>query len=256
MDYLFSHENYTELLRIIIQTGTYRDYADITPSTTNFILLRHDVEFSPKRAVELGEIEAQHKISSSFFFQLTNNAYNTLSSVNVDRMKHLISLGHHVGLHLHCGSCPNPEQVVPRIRYECEILSDAIGAPVDRFSFHRPSRVLLSDPYRVPGLINVYDPLYFTHCDSLENVDFFKNIKYIADSRNEWSYIAPWKYPCKEIFAAFPKLHLLCHPYSWSCGGQHTLENLRQVLEENRLELIQTMNQETTYIQKYLNDLI
>lgn len=80
--YSFSFTNYVKLLRIIKEKGTLMDYADINEKTTSFIILRHDVEFSPERALRLAEVEARENAHSSYFFQLTNNAYNTLSAKN------------------------------------------------------------------------------------------------------------------------------------------------------------------------------
>jgi len=254
-NYIFSFDNYRIILSAIKQAGSLLDYSDISVNTQQFIILRHDVEFSPKRALSLAEVESSMDISSTYFFQTTNNSYNMLSAPNIERAKRIISLGHHVGLHFHLHGSDNIEEIKQRIVYECDMLSYAIGTKVDRFSFHRPSQLVLEKPIRISELINAYDPLYFSYTNDISSVDFTQNVKYVADSRNEWSYLAPYSAPCQEFFSKYPKVQLLCHPYSWSSKGYDVLNNLKSIIDENRAEFIDTLNNETKYVKEYINEL-
>ena len=66
----------------------------------NFFIVRHDVEFSTERALELAKIEKKDlNIRSSFFFQITNNSYNLLSYENRKIISSIQNMGHRVGLH-------------------------------------------------------------------------------------------------------------------------------------------------------------
>lgn len=249
--YSFSYAAYRRLLMEIRAAGTLCDYADVLArAPARFILLRHDVEFSPARALRLGEIEAQEGVSSTFFFQLTNNAYNTLSAENLGRLARLRALGHHVGLHFHLHGRTNLTEIAARIAWEAALLEHELGFPVDRFSFHRPSAQVLAAKLAVPGLINAYAPAFFTYTPTLD-AHTVTSVKYVADSRNEWSYCAPWPYPNADFFAANPKVQLLCHPYSWSEAGPDIQGNLRAVLSEGRAELLDTMTAETKYVKEY-----
>lgn len=125
---------------------------------------------------------------------------------------------------------------------------------VDRFSFHRPSALVLRNVIHIPGVFNAYDPLFFAYNPSVESL-LPTDIKYIADSRNQWSYVSPYDSPCKELFDQYSRIQILCHPYSWTEAGYDTLGNLRMLLQEAKEERIDTMCSETVYIKEYRNEL-
>lgn len=252
-EYLFSFDNYRKILNLI--KGRIKDYKDIHPEDESFVILRHDVEFSPKRAFDLAKIEFEQGIYSSFFFQISNNAYNILSGKNIIRIKEIAKMGHHIGLHFHLQGSVNLKEITNRIRYECDIMSHVLGISIDRFSFHRPSDLVLESNIEIPGIINAYHPMYFTYTNNIQNIDFQKSVKYIADSRNEWSYIYPFGSPCHEFFKTYPKVQMLCHPYSWTETGYTTLDNLRSLIYENRKEFIDTLDSETKYVKEYIDEL-
>ena len=65
----FSMNEYSKILE------TYKDrfvkFNNNMPD--NFVLLRHDVEFSVNRALLIAEFETNKNVSSSFFFQVYSN---------------------------------------------------------------------------------------------------------------------------------------------------------------------------------------
>ncbi len=254
-EYLFSFENYGKMLETIISAGGVKDYSEITSTDERFILLRHDVEFSPKRAYDLAVVESKYGICSTFFFQISNNAYNILSEKNKERIMEIMSMGHKVGLHFHRQGSNDLEEIKKRIQYEGDIMSHVFNKKIDRFSFHRPSDLVLENEIEIPGMINAYSPLYFTFTKGSHDVDFIKNVKYIADSRNQWSYIAPYDSPCAEFFETYPRVQILCHPYSWTETGYGTLGNLKSLIAENKDEFVDTLNSETVYVKEYIDEL-
>lgn len=230
------------------------DYSQIDSNTEDFVILRHDVEFSPFRAYSLAKFEHEQGVTSTFFFQLSNHAYNILSKRNIDRVKAIHDMGHKVGLHFHLNGSDDLEEIRSRIIYECGVLSHVLNFKIDRFSFHRPSRLVLENIIEIPGIINAYDPLYFSYIPDNEQPRQ-PEVKYIADSRNEWSYIAPSEYPDEEFFASHRKIQMLCHPYSWTETGYPVLDNLKSLIAENRREFIETLDSETKYVRNYINAL-
>ena len=254
-DFLFSYENYTHMCREILNTKRLCDYADVPDGrASEFIILRHDVEFSPYRAYCLGGLEEKLGIASTFFFQVTNNAYNVLSKKNRTYIKALSDMGHRIGLHFHLNGMTDLPQIEKQIRYELTLLSDYLALPVDRFSFHRPSPAVLKNTVKIPGVINAYAPGYFTYLED-GAAKPANMVKYIADSKNCWQYTAPYPYPCEQFFADFRQVQILCHPYTWTNTGYDTLRNLQTLIEENRAEFIDTLNSETKYVGGYLNEL-
>ncbi len=254
-DFLFSYGSYTDLCKEILNTKRLCDYADVLDGRApEFILLRHDVEFSPYRAYGLGKLEEKLGIASTFFFQVTNNAYNVLSAKNKDYIKALSDMGHHIGLHFHLNGMKDLMQIEKQIQYELMLLSDYLALPIDRFSFHRPCPAVLKHTVNIPGVINAYAPKYFTYFEegAAKPADM---VKYIADSKSCWQYTAPYSYPCEQFFIDFRRVQILCHPYTWTDTGYDTLRNLQTLIEEKRTEFIDTLNCETKYVRGYLNEL-
>lgn len=253
MDYLFSYENYTKLLDIV--KSRLKDYSEITPQSSNFVILRHDVEFSPKRALSLAQVEQNHGVCSTFFFQVSNNAYNILSQQNIERILAIHAMGHKIGLHFHLQASQGLDEIKDRIQRECNFISDVLHIQIDRFSFHRPSTLVLKNQLELPGLINAYAPLYFTYAEDLQSINFGEHVKYVADSRNRWNYLAPWDSPCRDFFDAYPRIQMLCHPYSWTETGYEIQENLKTLVSENKDEFVDTLRSETNFVKEYIHEL-
>lgn len=103
--------------------GGVKDYSEITTKDEKFIILRHDIEFSPKRAYDLAVVEAKYGICSTFFFQISNNAYNIFSEKNKERIMEIMSMGHKVGLHFHRQGSNDLEEIKQRIQFESDVMS-------------------------------------------------------------------------------------------------------------------------------------
>ena len=81
----FSHQEYSSILEAF--EGRWCSFFDV--SDQPFVLMRHDVEFSVERAFELGELENQKGVKSTFNFQVCCDTYNVAS--NVSRKKNTVS---------------------------------------------------------------------------------------------------------------------------------------------------------------------
>lgn len=255
--FLFSYKNYKEVLDNIIQNNHLMDFSRvIKDKPQKYVLLRHDVEFSPYRALKMAEIEYEKGVQSSYFFQVTNNSYNILSKVNVDRVRSIHEMGHKVGLHFHLNGLTDISVIKERIEKEKELLAYYFGFEIDRFSFHRPPDFVLEKTINVPGLINTYDNCFFSYTKDPSQLKWDSAIKYIADSKwTEWSYTQPYLYPTKEFLNSYDKIQILVHPFVWSEDGLGILDNLKALLSEHRGELIQTIGNETKYVKEYVNEL-
>lgn len=254
----FSFDLYREICENILRTGRLCDYRDVLDGRAaekdGFVILRHDVEFSPERAELLAVVEAELEVSSSFFFQVTNNAYNSFSRANLTKMKKMSEMGHHIGLHFHLNGITDANLIERRVRYEASVLSEYLGFEIDRFSFHRPTEGVLRSRMVIDGLINAYSPEFFTFCSdasTLNEVD----VKYVADSQNAWQYIDPYPYPTQEFFDRFQKVQILCHPYSWTKDGYGTLDNLKTLVAEKKSEFVETLESETKYVKGFTHEL-
>ena len=108
------------------------DFKDVVDQKLDkFCVLRHDIEFSVDRALQLAYIESSLGVESTFTVQLRNNTYNALSEKNIEAVSQIRDLGHHIGLHQN----PPPmddELLIDYILKDIETLEHYYGFQVDR----------------------------------------------------------------------------------------------------------------------------
>ena len=66
----FSHKEYISILKDIKNNYNVLDYTDVSENTESFAIIRHDIEFSPYRALNLAKIDHDLGIKSCFFVGL------------------------------------------------------------------------------------------------------------------------------------------------------------------------------------------
>lgn len=229
-------EQYSKLLSLLKESGKYMDYSEAFHSD-EFIVLRHDIEFSVQRAYNLSLVETRNGMCSSYLVQFTNNAYNAFSSRNLGMLKEMIRNGHKVGLHYHRNGIEDLEEVKRDILLQANILSTMLDYQVDRFSFHRPLKAHLEANIQLDGLINLYGKDFFVLTDNPEEEI---EVKYIADSNHQWKY----GLPNKECFERYKKIQLLVHPLSWTKNGADHVGCFQEIVQEKRTELLETIEGE------------
>lgn len=199
--------------------------------------MRHDIEFSIDRAYQLSKIETEEGICSTYFVQITNNAYNAFSGKNQKLLKEMHGNGHHIGLHYHRGEIRELDALKEDIVKQANMLERMLQIPVDRFSFHRPLREHLAADIEIPGLINAYGSRFFVLTD---DPDAPIAVKYIADSNHQWKYGRV----DREYLDQYDKIQLLVHPLSWSATGAEHLENFQMLVQEKHDEFVDTIEGE------------
>ncbi len=251
MEYKPSYSEYRNILRNIKESGRLLDYIDAV-NASEFLILRHDVEFSLDRAFKMAVIEEREGIKSSFFVQITNNSYNALSMQNRRIVKEISDMGHKIGLHYHLNGITDPLKTRDGIRDQIRIMSEMCGIIVDRFSIHRPVREVYFNSIPIDGIINAYSPEFFSLLEEdkpIENQEL--EVKYIADSRHRWNY----GYPDKQTIFDNPKIQLLIHPDFWSEEGFNAKDNFRSLVRENIFMYIETMDGECKHFSEYKEDI-
>lgn len=234
-----SYKNYREILKNIKKANKRMDYRE-AEEASEFLILRHDIEFSIDRAHKMALIEAEEGIASTYFLQIAGNAYNPFSEKNRFLLGEMIEAGHHIGLHYHLGRNLNMLYIRDEIRDQLRIMSELLQYPMDRFSIHRPVEKCEYHSIHIEGIINAYSKEFFTHRDNVTE-DSELEVKYIADSKHRWNY----GYPDLETLKRFPKIQLLIHPYSWSERGESVMGMFCELAEEKRKEILNTFDCET-----------
>ena len=209
MEMTFTYQAYGQMLDMLA-AGGYRvaGYQEAT-EMPRCVILRHDVDTSLEKAVEMAEIERGIGVSSTYFVLLTSDFYNALSQEGRRSVRRIQELGHTVGLHFDETLYPQAQRqaLTDAVCQEADILAQVCGKAVDAVSMHRPSRLMLDGDFRFPGMVNVYGRT------------FFRDFKYLSDSRRHW------REPVLDIIrsGSYPRLHILTHPF-WYGQKERSLE--------------------------------
>ncbi len=200
----FTYEYYTSLLKLLLDRGYVPTSYGCKDVPDKCFILRHDVDYSLSKTLNIGEIDRELNISSVFFVQLSSGFYNVFSREGYSILDSLQSKGHEIGLHFDEQKYPNdfgvPDRIRERIIEESGILSHATGNPVRKVSMHRPSSEIINSDIKIPGMINTYGS------------EYIRVFKYVSDSRRRWR--EPFeKYIRNE---EYNKFQILVHPFWYS----------------------------------------
>tara|TARA_R110000824_G_scaffold5466_6_gene25293 strand:+ start:4496 stop:5236 length:741 start_codon:yes stop_codon:yes gene_type:complete len=239
---MFSFNEYKNIINLIKEHLPIMDFSDIEKNTKKFCVLRHDIEFSVDRAYKLAKLENKLGVTSTYTVQLRNNTYNALSEKNIELIKKIKDLGHHIGLHQN----PPMMEIEKLGRYiisDINVLEHYYGFEIDRFAFHRPKKEYLKSYLLLDNKINCYDKKFFHYFEKKPNK---LNVLYLSDSNHNWKF----GYPLDFDFSKVNKLQLLTHPYSWTEDGYENYGNYLSLIRERKEELITSMNTETNTFPK------
>ena len=162
----------------------------------NSLFLRHDIDFSVEYAYQIAKIEYNLKIQSTFFFMLSSNMYNLLSTHNQKLVSKIANMNHKVSIHFDLNSYQNFEYFL----YEKKLFENIFNIRVDIVSIHRPGNFLLNNNLKISGIPHTYQDVYF------------KEMKYISDSGGRDVFHAVNKYLNNPRETG---LQLLTHPIWW-----------------------------------------
>jgi len=237
----FSYSEYKNIITLVKHNLQIMDFSDVNESTPCFCVLRHDVEFSIDRALNMARIEAHDLgVSSTYTVQLRNNTYNALSQKNIESIQKIKKLGHRIGLHQNPPVLGNDE-LIEYIQKDIKTLEHYYDFEVDRFAFHRcgSNPELLERYIKVPNKINCYAKEFFHYFQG--NLPKKLRVYYVGDSNHKWKY----GYPLEFDFNKVNKIQLLMHPYSWTEHGYGNSSNFVSLIKERNDELVNSMNTET-----------
>lgn len=247
---MFSFEDYREIIRIIQSTGRACSYQEAL-GRDEFILMRHDVEYSVKRAYDLAKVETSMDFCSTFFFQWTNNSYNLLSKRNQQMIREMHERGHHIGLHFALNGLTDMEQVRTQILKEVKLLSEMLDFEITEFSVHRPSPDVLREDIKLPGILNAYQDEFFSFSEGVtENTPL--EVKYMSDANHIWRY----GYPTRENIVNHKKVQILVHPFAWTRQGYDNFDNYRTMVVEKYEEMIDSIDAECKDFGEYREDFL
>ncbi len=186
------------------------------------VILRHDIDFSLKKALTFAELEHAKNVKSTYFILLSTNFYNIFSKESTDILKRIEALGHDIGLHFDEKkyTVNNEKELEQKAKKEALCLDEIFKKPINVVSMHRPSAWILNNDIRFDGLINSY-------CKT-----FIGEFKYLSDSRMHWreNVIDNIESGC------YNKLHILTHPFWYSENTETIKEKLLSFISNAKTE--------------------
>lgn len=148
----------------------------------------------------MAKLEADLGISSTYFFLVNSPVYNPLSPESIEILQMIHSQGHYLGLHVDAGLFPNESELEHKVKKLISFYQSFIPL-VPVVAFHRPGPFVMGKEFN--GFINTY------------SARFFKEIKYLSDSKGVWREGCPCQRLRKGTYSV---LQLLVHPVWWSEG--------------------------------------
>lgn len=195
----FTYASYGEILDTLLVSNynivNYHNWEEYSRCA----ILRHDIDYDMKKAVEMARYEMEKGVNSTYFVLLTSEFYNVFALHTNQMLRKIQQYGHEIGLHfdeVRYGYL-SIEEIRDKILFECKVLEQAIDSEVRTVSMHRPSKQMLEANLRIPGVENSYGE------------EYFKGFKYISDSRRNW------REPVDEIIRSnrFNRIHILTHAF-------------------------------------------
>lgn len=194
---------YEELLKLAKSRYAFRSYTDYS-FHENFVLWRHDVDFSLEQALILAKIEHKHHVSSIYFLHFHNEFYNLFDHNSLSIVKKILELGHSIGLHFEIGyyNLKSSKDLIKWLQFEKSILETIFSTPVAVFSFHNTNELSNTfEEHTYAEMINTYSRVFKTE------------VTYCSDSNGYWRY--------KKLYDVLNDdtvkcLQVLTHPDWWS----------------------------------------
>ena len=225
----FTYEAYLDMLAKLSEEGYQFSNYKNWKNSGKTVILRHDVDFSLKYAVQLSEVEKNIDCDATYFILLSTDFYNVHSKSSRECMDIIIKNGGNIGLHFdetqYC--IQTEEELKECVSMEADTLSKVINMKVDVVSMHRPSEKFLTSDIEFADIINSYRKVYFN------------DMKYLSDSRRHW------RENVDEIIerGENQRLHILTHPFWYRSGMEWNMEQtLKTAILNSSLEFYDNMN--------------
>ena len=200
----FTLDHYQRMLKGLREQHVFIPYTQYFKEYGKYILLRHDVDISPERALSLAVIENRLGLHATYFIDPHSLWYNSFDKRVKNVVKRIMELGHYLGLHFNFEYWGFPSTGLPIEEYvekEKHITEQMYGVNLYAISFHNPNQVIL----------DMYQEKYYAGLVNCNGAELRKLYIYKSDSN----------YKLPELAYA-DKLQLLLHPVWW------TAKKLRQ----------------------------
>lgn len=213
----FTCAAYGKLLGSLVDVGyrvvTVREYLQGARNPFTLVL-RHDVEWNPRRALALADLEKARGVRSTFYFRMDTKAFCPTT------MRYLQLEGFEIGYHFNtldrCGG--DFDKAITLFEEELWQLRE-MGINVDTVCSHGVPRIKKIG-YKVNNEIFLRDPDLRSRNDLLGeaylDVDF-SSLQYLSDVGVRWNKVGSTNELISRIAQReWPILYILTHPDYWS----------------------------------------
>lgn len=174
----FTLDAYQQLLQLATSHFPIKNYQTFH-NQNQFLIMRHDVDFSPEHALAMAEIEKRCGVQSTYFIHFHNEFYNAFDFESLEYMQKILALGHQIGLHFDANyyQIQTETDLIKWLGFEKNILENLLNVPVEVFSFHNPDKLTQGfEAERYAGMVNTYSTYFKTE------------VSYCSDSNGFWAY--------------------------------------------------------------------
>ena len=162
--------------------------------------LRHDVDVSPKQAVNISRIEQASGIKSTYYVRVHAKYYNLDEPETLKSIHEIKNMGHDIGLHYDKREDGSLESTIHQ-------LEQTTNTPVSSIAFHMPSTKQFNLGLKFRGKINTYSKEL--------------RVRYKSDSGGIWQD----GYPIEELEKNDKPIQILTHPIWW---GKKTIPETKR----------------------------
>ena len=170
----------------------------------SIVILRHDIDMSPKWAYLMAKEENKIDVKSTYFVQISSKFYNFFDPDICKLIKKIYNLGHDIGLHFDLESCQikSIKNIEKRILLEKNILENSLGIKISLLTIHNPSELTnkIFKDIDFAGMHNCSSPYYFeefSYCSDSNGIWRFKSIDQVFNDKNN------------------KKIYFMTHPVWW-----------------------------------------
>jgi hypothetical protein len=223
----FTENNYARLIELAAQSYRFVDLPEALddPDPSPAVVWRHDVDYSPHRALALAQVEQSRGLRCVYHFMVSSRYYNVLEPEVSTILRRIGDLGHHVGLHFDmdvfdvfgAGESPSQEAIDRQMAFERDVLAMVLRRPLTSMSFHNVTlnAELLVESATIACLRNAQA--------AVKRGEF----RYVSDSNGVW------RYDRLDAVLAGPasrRLMVLTHPEWWTPEQATPFERLARCI--------------------------
>lgn len=215
----FTHAAYARLLESAIASGYRFETFDVVRNAkpawpTPMALLRHDIDYDPRRVEVIAAIERDRGARATYFFQDDSLYYRLDDPATHAVVRSVLQMGHALGLHFDATRIASDARVIEAVESTATKLEDRFGVSIEAVSFHMPTRRPVGHLALSRDRVNAYAP------------KFFSELEYASDSNQNWRG--------KDVDAIFrehrpPAIQVLTHPIWWRERFTPFIEVMREL---------------------------